>query len=250
MAAGREEGLADAVRFDLERMHETWMEFVYPRQRGAGDTVLGKWRPQGGIQLSLFKLWSAIGVPVVGLVYPLVLFGYFLRFQTRRVNLTAARLGLVGVVGLVVVLWGILSALVAFPLAGAVTSGGVVAVVAASGVAVLSAALAFGFWAVDGRLTTVLLAYPFAMTAVFLPPIVAALYSTAVADVVLTGSDSLALWLIENGPDVAGIKTYLIENLELSGSAYVLMWVGISVPVGWLLGVTVTLADFIRPTGD
>ena len=250
MATGTEQGLRDAVRFDLRRMHETWMEFVYPRQRGADDTVLGKWEPDGGLQLYLYRLWSALGVPVVALVYPVVLFGYFVRFQTRKLNVTAVRLGFVGVVLVFVLLWGVLSLLVAFPLADAVSAGGVIAVVAASSVAVVSSALAFGFWVLDGRPITVLFAYPFAMTAIFLPPVVAALYSTAVADIVLTQSDSLAQWLLDYGPDVAGVKTYLIENFEREGFAYVIMWFGISVPVGWILGIVVTLADLVRPTDE
>ena len=249
MAAGTEQGLQEAIRFDLKRMHETWMEVFYPRQRDAEDTVLGKWRPEEGLHVYLYRVWSAIGLPVVAVVYPLVLFGFFVRFQTRKVTVTATRLGLVGVVLLFVLLWGGLSALV-FRFPSEVTEGGLVAVVAASSVAVVSAALAFGFWTLDGRPVTVLFAYPFAMTAVFLPPVVAALYSETVAGVVLTQSDSLARWLLDSGPDVYGLKPYLVENFEREGFAYVLMWFGVSVPLGWVLGIVVTLADLVRPTSD
>jgi len=248
MAAGTEQGLADAIRFDLSRMHETWMEVFYPRQRDAEDTVLGKWTPDGGLQLYLYRLWSAVGVPVVAVLYPIVLFGYFVRFQARRVNLTAARLGFVGVVLLFVVLWGGLSALVYFELSEMFSAGGVVAIAAASGVAVISAALAFGFWVLDGRPVTVLLAYPFAMTAIFLPPVVAALYSEAVAEVVLTRSDSLASWSLDRIP--ALIETYLVENYDRDKFAHVIIWFAVSFPVGWILGIVVTLADLVRPTAE
>lgn len=248
MAAGREQGFGDAVKVDLRRMHETWMEFVFPRQRGAEGTVLGKWKPQGGAEAFAYKLWSTLGVPVVGLLYPVVLLGYFLRFQTRRLNLTANRLGFVGVVVLFVLLWGVVSLLAKFQFAEALSAGGVTAIVAASAVAVLSAALAYGTWRVGGRATTVALAYPFAMTAIFLPPVVAGLYSNAVADVVLTRSDSIARWFLFEGPDLFGVKEYLIAEFERDGFAYVLMWFGISVPVGWLLGLIVTLADLVRPS--
>ena len=248
MAAGTEQGLGDAIRFDLRRMHETWMEVFYPRQRDAQSTVLGKWRPDEGLQLYLYKLWSALGVPVVGILYPVVLFGYFVRFQTRRVNVTAVRLGFVGVVLLFVLLWGALSALVAFPLAGQVDSGGVTAIVAASGVAVLSAALAFGFWVLDGRPVTVFFAYPFAMTAIFLPPVVAALYSEAIAEIVLTRSDSLATWSLDQMPQV--VHDFFVEEFDRTEFAHVIIWFGVSVPVGWVLGIVVTLADLVRPTAD
>jgi hypothetical protein len=251
MATGTERGVGDALKFDLVRMHETWMEFIYPRQRSAQGTVLGKWEPDGGASLLLYKLWAALGVPVVGLVYPVVLFGYFVRFQTRRLNTTAVRLGFVGVVGLFAVLWGLLAVLAKFQFSGTLTSGGVTAVAAASGVAIVSSALAFLAYRVGGRITTVLFAYPFAMTAIFLPPVVAGLYSQTVGDVVLSGSDTIQDWLIANGPSaVDEVKTYLIENFDLEGIAYVLLWFGISVPLGWVLGCVVTLADVVRPTAE
>jgi len=248
MAAGTEQGLAEAIRFDLKRMHETWMEVFYPRQRDAEHTVLGKWTPEEAIQVYLYRLWSAFGVPVVGVLYPMVLFGYFVRFQTRRVNVTAVRLGFVGVVLLFVLLWGTLSALVAFPLEGQVGSGGVTAVVVASGVAVLASALAFGFWVLDGRPVTVFFAYPFAVTAIFLPPVVAALFSETLAEIILTRSDSLASWSLDQLPQV--IRDYFVENFDRTGFAHVIIWFGVSIPVGWVLGIVVTLADLVRPTAE
>ena len=247
MSAGAGQGIAEALRFDLKRMHETWMEFIYPRQRSTEGTVLGKWTPDGGLSLVLYRLWSIVGAPIVGLVYPFVLFGYFILFQTRRLNTTALSIGFVGVVGLFVVIWGALAVLAKFQFSGALEAGGVTAVAAASTVAILSAALSFGFYRLGGRIVTVLFAYPFAMTAIFLPPVVAALYSTAVADIVLDQSDSLARWFLFSGPDLFGVKEFLIEEFERDGFAYVLMWFGISVPLGWLLGIVVTLAEAVRP---
>ena len=251
MSAGTEQGVVDAVQFDLKRMHETWMEFVYPRQRATEGTVLGKWQPDGGASLVFYRAWSALGTPIVALIYPFVLFGYFVRFQTRRLNTTALSIGFAGVVGLFVVLWGALALLAKFQFSGSLAAGGVTAIAAASVVGILSAALSFGSYRVGGRVTTVLFAYPFAMTAIFLPPVVAGLYSEAVGSVILSSSDSLQDWLLANGPAaVDDVKTYLIRNFDLEGFAYVLMWFGISVPLGWLLGLVVTLADFVRPTPE
>ncbi|WP_340101177.1 hypothetical protein [Salinibaculum salinum] len=250
MSVGNQRGVVDALKIDLKRMHETWMEVVWPRQRSAEGTVLGKWTPDGGMSLYLYRLWSALGVPIVALVYPLVLFGYFIRFQTRRVNSTAVSLGFVGVVTLFAILWGALAVLAKFQFSASLDSGGVTAVAAASVVAIVSAALAFGSYALDGRPLTVLLAYPFAMTAIFLPPVVAALYAPAVAGVVLDQSDSLARWFLFDAPSIFGVQEFLIEEFEREGFAYVLMWFGISVPLGWLLGILVTLADLVRPTPE
>jgi hypothetical protein len=250
MSVGNQRGVVDALKIDLKRMHETWMEVVWPRQRSAEGTVLGKWTPDGGMSLYLYRLWSVLGVPIVALVYPLVLFGYFIRFQTRRVNSTAVSLGFVGVVSLFAILWGALALLAKFQFSASLDSGGVTAVAAASGVAIVSAALAFVFYRLDGRPLTVLFAYPFAMTAIFLPPVVAALYAPAVAGVVLDQSDSLARWFLFDAPSILGVQEFLIENFTREGFAYVLMWFGISVPLGWLLGILVTLADLVRPTPE
>lgn len=248
MSAGTGTGVVDAMRFDIKRMHETWMAVIYPRQRRSEGTVLGKWTPRGGLSLVFYRLWSILGAPVVAVVYPFVLLGYFFRFQTRRLNTTALTIGFAGVVGLFVLLWGALAVLAKFQFANALEAGGVTAVVAASGVAVLSAALAFVTYRAGGRTTTVVLGYPFAMTAIFLPPVVAALFSTTLAAIILPGSTDIAQWLLDNALAPIGLAEFFSETFELEGVGYVIMWLAISFPIGWVLGLLVTLADIVRPT--
>lgn len=240
------EGIVGAIRVDLKRLHETWMELVYPRQRGASDTVLGTWQPDTQVGMALYRAWSALGMPVIALIYPLVLFGTILRFQVRQISGTATRLGLVGVIVLSVLVWGGLTALAQFELD--LIAGGVVAIAIAGGVATVSAALAVGARAVGGRATTVLLAYPFAMTAIFLPPVVLALTSETLAQSVLTGSDTIARWILFDLLGENRIAEFFIQNFERQGIAYVIMWLGFSFPLGWLVGLLVTLADLVRPT--
>jgi hypothetical protein len=246
MSVGNEPGIVGEIQIDLKRLHETWMELVYPRQRGGDDSVLGKWTPNTSGQMALYRTWSALGVPVIAVVYPLVLLGAIIRFQTRRIDGTVARLGLVGVVLLSLVVWGALTALAQYRLE--MTAGGVVAIAAAGGVATLSAALALGTRRAGGRGTTVLLSYPFAMTAIFLPPVVAALFSPAIGDLVLPGSRSFANVLLDNVAKPIGLYEFFVDNFSIEGVGYALMWLGISVPLGWILGLLVTLADLARPT--
>lgn len=250
MAVGNEQNLTDAIKYDVRVMHETWMEVFFPRQHDASDTVLGKWEPQETREVITYRLWSALGVPVVGIVYPLVLLGYLFRYQARKINLTAVRLGLTGVVLVSTLLWGGLAALVYLEFQWAFQENGPLAIVAASGVAVLSSALSYLFWRLDGRPMTVLFAYPFAVTAIFLPPVVAALFSTYLADLILTRSDSLASWFVNEGPSLGGIIDYLEDNFERKEYHHVIIWFVISFPVGWILGLLVALADFIRPKGE
>lgn len=245
MSVANQQSIVAGLKYDLRRMHETWMEIVYPRQRGASDTVLGKWQPDSQGAMILYRLWGAIGVPVVAVIYPLVLLGAMLRFGARGFDSASTRLGLLGVILVSIVVWGGLAALGNFGMD--LREGGLVALVAAGVVATIAAALALTFKRVGGRVVTVVLAYPFGVTAVFLPPVVAALYSPAIADVVLPGSDNLARWLLWNVLDVGGLAEYLVENFDREGFAYVIMWFGIAIPVGWLLGLLVTLADLVRP---
>ncbi|MFT4889453.1 MAG: hypothetical protein ACI9YT_000362 [Halobacteriales archaeon] len=239
-------GLVRAVRIDLKRFHETWMELFFPRQVDGDDTVLGKWKPttQGG--WIKYRIWAAIGSVAVAIGYPLTLLGYFLRFQTRRIEFTATRLGTIGVLILSLVAWGALTAVARVRF----STEGFIAVGAAAIVATVAAVLAFGASQVAGRKTTVFVAYPLGVTAIFLPPVVAALVSPTVGEV-LDLSYTLAEFSIEKVQPVVGIgdvATYLRDEFDLIGIAYIAMWVGISIPVGWVLGVLVTLAEVVRPT--
>jgi len=245
MSVGND-GVIAGLRIDLRRLHETWMELVYPRQRGASDTVLGTWQPDSRLGMVLYRLWSVLGVPVIALLYPLVLLGAFIRFQTRRIGRTAASLGLIGVVALSLLVWGSLAALARFELD--LAAGGVIAIALAGFVATLAAALAVGAKSIGGRATTVLLAYPFAMTAIFLPPVVAALFSKTLAAIVLPNSTALARWLLANALAPIGLAETFSRTFELEGLGYVIMWLAISFPIGWVLGTLVALADLVRPT--
>lgn len=246
MHGGTSTGFVGAVRYDLKRLHESWMELFFPRQRDTGDSVLGKWSPSSTGGRVAYRAWSVVGTPVVAALYPLALFGFAARYYTRKIDGTATRLGVVGVVLLSLLAWGGLTALARMRF----SHSGFLAVGAAGGVATVSAALAYVTGTRGGRLSTVFLAYPFAMTAVFLPPVVAALYSPTLSEVVFPNSYTLAVWILDNPLDLWGINEFLREQFTLEGANYVAMWFGLSVPVGWLLGLLVTLADVIRPKRD
>jgi hypothetical protein len=235
-------GIVEGVRIDVVRLHETWMELVFPRQRTAVHQVLGKWRPRTRADRVKYRTWATLGVPVVAVLYPLLLVGFGARFSARRVDSANARLGVLGVVVLAALLWGALTALARVRLA----FDGFLAVGAASAVAVVSAGLAALFTRLGGRGTTVALAYPFAMNALFLPPVVAALYDPSLSGV-LERSEALAVLILDEVLRVYGVNDYLRANFTLEGIGIVLMWVSIATPLGWFLGLVVTLADLVRP---
>lgn len=235
-------GLIGAIRIDVTRLHETWMEVLFPRQLDPGH-VLGKWKPETGVQKAGYYFWAAIGLPLVLIGYPLLLIGYGTRFYAGKLDSAATRLGIIGAVLVSVVVWGALSVVAQFQL----ETEGFLAVVAASVVATFAAGLAVFFSKIGGRATSVLLAYPSAMTALFLPPVVAALFEPTLGDVIFPQSEELAIWLLDSVFDVGGANEWLRENFTLEGAAYVLMWLGISVPIGWFLGGLVAFANIIRP---
>jgi hypothetical protein len=106
------------------------------------------------------------------------------------------------------------------------------------------------FRSIGGRVTTVVFAYPFGMTAIFLPPVVAALVSDDVAQFSIVYADRIAELVREEVLGPVGLREFVVEKFDMTEFAYVLIWIGVSVPLGWLLGTTVALADFIRPTGE
>lgn len=239
-------GVIAAIQYDLGRLHDIWMELFFPRQLDADRTVLGRWTPSTTAGWIVYRTWAVVGAPVIALLYPLALLGMATRYYARRLDGTATRIGVLGVLLVCLLVWGGLTALAHVQLSYA----GFVAVLAASIVATVSATLAILFSRVGGRATTVLLAYPFAMTALFLPPVVAALYSPTLSQVIFPKSYTLAVWILDNVLHVGGVNEYLRDNYELRGAAYAGMWFGIAVPVGWFLGTIVTLADFLRPTRE
>lgn len=246
MHGGTSTGLVGAVRYDLKRLHESWMALFFPRQRGTGNSVLGKWTPSSTSGKVAYRAWSAVGTPVVGVLYPLALVGFATRYYTRRIDGTATRIGVVGVLMLSMLAWSALSALARLRF----STDGFLAVAAASGVATLAAAIAYLTGTRGGRASTVAFAYPFGMTAVFLPPVVAALYSPALSQVIFPKSYTLAVWLLDNPLDLWGVNTILRKQFTLEGTNYVAMWFGLSVPLGWFLGLLVTLADVVRPAAE
>jgi len=242
MAAQR--GIVQGVKIDLKRLHETWMELIFPRQLDAEDSVLGKWTPNSTGGWIQYRVWSVFGALIVALLYPLAVVGYFVRFQAVRFDGTAARLGVLGAVVLSVVVWGALTVLARIRF----STEGFLAVGAAAAVATVAAALAVLATQRGGRALSVLVGYPLGMTAVFLPPVVAALYSPTVANVVFPSSENLAIWILDNVLTIGDVNDYLRSQYDLQGLAYVGMWIGVSVPLGWFLGGLVALADVVRPT--
>jgi hypothetical protein len=236
------------------------MGLLFPRQRGTEHSVLGKWTPETTAGTIKYRLWSALGVVVLAIGYPLAVLGFATRFYSRKFDHLAVKIGLLGIVVLTGIVWGGLAVVARTQLA----PGAFAALVAAAAVATVASAVAVLFTYRGGRFWTVAVGYPAAMTAIFLPPAVAALFSTGVEQSVYPVGERLARWLLAEvvpGDVAADLKGQLGFDAEQGitsqsgrvlltlGVAHVLLWFAISIPLGWLLGTVVTLADFVRPSG-
>ena len=241
-----QQSIAEAIRIDLRRLHEAWMALVFPRQRETAHSVMGKWKPKSTGGRLAYRGWEVIGGLMVTVLYPFVLLGFATRFYARRLDRTATSLGVIGVVLVTALVWGLLTAVAHLRF----TQTGFLAVLAAAVVATISAGLAVIFARIDGRIVTVLLAYPMAMNALFLPPVVAAFFEPTLEAVIFPGSYALAIWILDNILFLGGINEVLRARYTLEGIAYIGMWVGIAVPLGWILGLLVTMADLVRPKRD
>jgi len=231
------------VGYDLRRLHGFWMALLFPQLRDS-HPVVSRWSPETTGERVTYRVWAVIGALGLFVGYPLAVLGLLIRFHVRRFDRTATRLGAVGTVLFAALVWGALTALARLRF----STEGFLAVAAAGTVAVVSTILALLFRRIGGRVTTVFVAYPFAVVAVFLPPVVAALYSPTLASVVFPRSETLAIWLLDGVLSYGGLNALLRRRFELVGFAYVAMWGALAVPVGWAFGLLVTLANLVRPT--
>lgn len=241
-------GAAEAIRVDLTWLHGAWMDLAFARGERAQYSVVERWEPETTHEVAGYRLWAALGAVALLLVgYPLFVVGLATRYYARKLDRFTAGLGFVGVALVSLFVWGVFS--VATYLSPIAFEGFVVVCVAAV-VATASAVLALYFTRQGDRRTTVALGYPFAVTALFLPPVVASLYSPSLASVVFPHSESLAIWLLDEVLDLFGLATFIRGTFDLQGLAYVGMWFGLAVPTGWLLGGLVTLVNTVRNEGS
>lgn len=232
-----------AVKADIQFIHQSWMSLFFPHQHGRGHPVLGKYRPQETWKLVFYWVWAIVGVPISIVVYPFVILGFIIRLTTIRLSRTAARLGILGVVVIVGVLWGVLSLLAYFQL----ETNEFLALSAAAVVATVAAAIAVLGHDNGGRGLTVLIAYPASVTAIFLPPIVAALLWEPLGDIILPQSELLAVFILDDILFVFGLNDIIRDMFDLDGVGFIGMWLAISLVIGWILGILVSLADVVRP---
>lgn len=236
-------GVLGAVLIDLKRLHASWMGLVFPRQRTA-HSVLGRWTPDSVPMKVAYRLWGLLGAVAIAVLYPFVVLGFATRFYTKRISNAATALGLLGSTLAAAVVWGGLTVAARVQFDGT----GFLAVGAAAVVATLSTSLSILSARIGGRGTTVALAYPFAMTAIFLPPVVASFFYQPIFAIIEPFSNEFAIIILDTLP--ATIEATLRQFTLRTPRGLLGMWAGLSVPLGWVLGIVVTLAELVRPSRE
>jgi hypothetical protein len=237
--------LVTAIKADLIWLLTAWRKLLFSVESHS-HPARSSWRPETTRDRLAFWVWSGLGAVLIAAAYPFAVAGFWARYVTRRLNRIATGLGLVAILAVVGVAWGALT-LLAW---GQLPASGFAAVLTASVVATISTALAWGTTRAGGRRLTLVAAYPFAVAAIFLPPVTAALFSPTLGEVILPRSTSLAAWLLDNLLVVGDLNTIIRQQFNLSGAAFVGMWAGLAVPIGWGLGLLVTFANAVRPRAD
>lgn len=235
--------IIESIWVDLNRLHGMWMELLFPKRGENIHAVLGKYSPQTSRGRIGYRAWGLVGFLVLSIIYPLTVLGLATRFYARKIDRMAASMGVLGVIVVSVIIWSGLSTVTYY---SRISYEGFITVAAAGIVATMSAVLALYASRLGGRRSTLILAYPLTVDAIFLPPTVAALYSPTLAKIVFPKSESLAIWLLDNVLAIGGINQFIRMNFELEGLAYVGMWFGLALPIGWILGLLVVLANSVR----
>jgi len=122
-------------------------------------------------------------------------------------------------------------------------TSGLISLIFASLIAIVSASLAVLFFLSPGKVKTIVLAYPFTLNVVLLPPIVIAINEPRLA-FLLDNSILVAEFLLQNYASVLGVESWLRSTFNLQGSYFILMWFAISIPLGWFMGTTVFVVKY------
>lgn len=240
----RVRGVARSIRVDLGRLHAVWMRLLFDTALRDDYSVVEGWQPGSNRERLSMWLWQALGVVPIAVTYPVSVLGVATRYYAHRLDRWTASLGLAGVTLVSMVAWAMLTVLTYL---SPIAVEGLIAVAIAGVVATVSAVLAFLVNRHGGRGVRLALGYPLGVTALFLPPVVASLYSPTLASVVFPRSTSLAIVLLDTVLQVGGLAGFIRATFELEGVAYVAMWFGLAFPVGWLIGGIVSLGNVIRP---
>lgn len=237
--------LVENIRADLNRLYSNWMSIRYPRFNNP-HSVIGKYTPEGSVDSFLYYIWSFIGIVVSSFIYPIALVGLGVRFGASGIKRTVSSLGIIGTMLVFLFTWlGLVGVMIY--LYGFETSIGVILAV---GIALVSLVIAFLSHIYLSRSGMILVGYPSIYTAVFLPPITAALIAPGIGDDVLRQSVLFAEYILVTFAGPVNLENWLRQTFELQGVYHIVLWLAVSLLTGWITGGLIELSKLVRPKGS
>lgn len=216
---------------DLHRIHLLWMSLLYPRQLNQ-HSVTGRWKPESVVRVVGFRLWGVLSVPVVGVSYALFLLGMIFRHAVETAVAVADKAG----ISLTVFGFGLFWLGISLALYNYTDPAQTLAFAVSAVVALVCLTISILSQRRFGAVGTVLVSYPTAYNSVFLPPITAAVTTSAdILAPILPTSYSIAVVVLNALP--TPLSSFLRSTFQIDGGGHLLMWVGISIVVGWTTGI-------------
>lgn len=207
------------------------MSVLYPRQLNQ-HAVTGRWRPNSLVGTIGFRLWGVVSIPIVGISYTLFVLGMTLRYVVETTVAIAEKTG----IGPTVIGFGLFWLGVSILLYNYIELEQTIPFAISAAVALVCLTVSILSQRRLGIAGTIFVSYPTAYNSVFLPPVTAAVTtSTGILAPVLPTSYAIAVVVLNTLP--TPISSFMRATYEIDGGGYLLMWVGISVAVGWTTGL-------------
>jgi hypothetical protein len=228
-----------SIQRDIKTVHSYWMSTLFDNQNQT-HPVAGKKIPTDKLQMSIYFIWSGLGYPVSVIGYLLAVVGNVIKIFVDRIVSKADEWGISSVFVLALLSWMIVGVVV-FYLYGQEDA---IAFAVSSTISLLFLIISFVSREIASVKTTVVIAYPAAYTAVFLPPVSAALIVPEIASTVFPLSTDVANYIL-NSLVFDSLENFLRSTFNLIGFSHLILWSAISVTLGWLTGISVKSAELV-----
>lgn len=229
-----------SVDSDVMTLHRIWMSMLYKRQSNP-HPVAGRFQPSEKGQKMVYFLWYSIGLPVSIAGYLLALLGKVLKIFVDKIVEKSEDLGLDTTLLVSAVAWIAVASVIYFIYG----QEDAVAFGISSIIAILSIIIAFLSRWYGTTKYTILISYPATYTAIFLPPVSAALIVPEIANIVLPFSVDVTNTILNTAIFFEPLESMLITTFELEGTSHLVLWFLISTVLGWFTGVCVKLAELV-----
>lgn len=225
---------------DFKSIHAHWMDILYDRYSDP-HPVLGSETPETKTGRALKGTWFTIGVVLSIILYPIVLTGLILRFVIiKKLNRFISNNGMLVALVSVFILWFSLIG-ISYHIEGIETA---TAMAVASTITFASSVVSYFSRKIGGRLSTILLSYPLAYTAILLPPITFSIIHSGYGQELLLLTEEAVHWF----QDVASRQLDLGRSVpkDLVKYGHIAPWVIVSFVLGSITGLIVSISRLLK----